>query len=34
MEFQSRAVSSLVELHERELRSFLEVWNRFWPPAP
>jgi hypothetical protein len=29
MDFQSRAVSSLVELHERELRSFLEVWDRF-----
>ena len=28
-EFQSRAVSSLVELHERELRSFLDVWKRF-----
>lgn len=29
MEFRSRAVRSLVELHERELRSFLEVWRRF-----
>jgi len=29
MEFQSRAVRSLVELHEHELRSFLEVWGRF-----
>src|SRR5262245_27751187 len=29
MEFQSRAVRSLVELHERELRSFLDVWRRF-----
>jgi uncharacterized damage-inducible protein DinB len=29
MEFRSRAVRSLVELHERELRSFLAVWNRF-----
>lgn len=29
MEFRSRAVRSLVELHERELRSFLEVWHRF-----
>ena len=29
MEFSSRAVRSLVELHERELRSFLEVWRRF-----
>jgi uncharacterized damage-inducible protein DinB len=29
MEFQSRAVRSLVELHERELRSFLQVWKRF-----
>jgi len=29
MEFKSRAVRSLVELHERELRSFLEVWDRF-----
>ena len=29
MEFQSRAVRSLVELHEREMRSFLEVWRRF-----
>ena len=29
MEFRSRAVRSLVELHERELRSFIEVWKRF-----
>ena len=29
MEFRSRAVRSLVELHERELHSFLEVWKRF-----
>jgi len=29
MEFRSRAVRSLVELHEREMRSFLELWKRF-----
>ena len=29
MEFRSRAVRSLVELHEHELRSFLQVWQRF-----
>ena len=29
MEFKSRAVRSLVELHEREMRSFLQVWKRF-----
>jgi uncharacterized damage-inducible protein DinB len=29
MEFRSRAVRSLVELHEREMQSFLEVWKRF-----
>ena len=29
MPFRSRAVSSLVELHEREMRSFLDVWQRF-----
>lgn len=29
MEFRSRAVRSLVELHEREMRSFLQVWERF-----
>ncbi len=29
MEFRSRAVRSLVELHEIELRSFLQVWKRF-----
>ncbi len=29
MEFRSRAVRSLVELHEVELRSFLQVWKRF-----
>jgi uncharacterized damage-inducible protein DinB len=29
MEFQSRAVRSLVELHEHEMRSFLGVWQRF-----
>lgn len=29
MEFRSRAVSSLVELHEREMRAFLELWEGF-----
>jgi uncharacterized damage-inducible protein DinB len=29
MDFRSRAVRSLVELHEREMRSFLQVWKRF-----
>src|SRR5262245_14740554 len=29
MEFKSRAVRSLVELHEQEMRSFLQVWKRF-----
>jgi uncharacterized damage-inducible protein DinB len=29
MEFRSRAVRSLVELHEKEMRSFLETWRRF-----
>ena len=29
MEFRSRAVRSLVELHEQEMRSFLQVWKRF-----
>ena len=29
MNFHSRAVRSLVELHEREIHSFLGVWNRF-----
>src|SRR5437762_12414370 len=29
MPFRSRAVGSLVELHEREMRSFLQVWGRF-----
>ena len=29
MEFRSRAVRSLVELHEREIRSFLKTWERF-----
>jgi uncharacterized damage-inducible protein DinB len=29
MSFRSRAVRSLVELHEREVRSFLETWKRF-----
>ena len=29
MPFRSRAVCSLVELHEREMRSFLQVWKRF-----
>jgi uncharacterized damage-inducible protein DinB len=29
MEFRSRAVRSLVELHEAELRAFLAVWERF-----
>lgn len=28
-EFKSRAVRSLVELHERELRAFVETWRRF-----
>jgi hypothetical protein len=28
-QFKSRAVMSLVELHEKELRRFLEVWERF-----
>ena len=28
-EFRSRAVRSLVELHEMELRSFLATWKRF-----
>ena len=28
-EFQSRAVRSLAELHEVELRKFLETWRRF-----
>jgi len=28
-EFRSRAVRSLVELHETELRSFLATWKRF-----
>ena len=28
-EFRSRAVRSLVELHERELPEFLAVWQRF-----
>jgi uncharacterized damage-inducible protein DinB len=28
-EFRSRAVRSLVELHEGELRSFLATWRRF-----
>ena len=28
-EFRSRAVRSLVELHEVELRAFLAVWKRF-----
>jgi hypothetical protein len=28
-EFRSRAVRSLVELHEIELRSFLATWRRF-----
>ena len=28
-EFKSRAVMSLVELHEREIRSFFETWDRF-----
>ena len=27
--FQSRAVRSLVELHERELPAFVETWRRF-----
>lgn len=27
--FKSRAVQSLVDLHERELRAFLETWKRF-----
>lgn len=29
MEFHSRAVRSLVELHEREMKSFLQIWKRF-----
>ena len=29
MEFQSRAVRALVELHEAELRKFVEQWRRF-----
>lgn len=29
MPFRSRAVDSLVELHEREMRAFLETWGRF-----
>lgn len=29
MPFRSRAVRSLVELHEREMRSFLKIWERF-----
>ena len=29
MEFRSRAVRSLVELHEIELRAFLATWRRF-----
>jgi hypothetical protein len=28
-EFRSRAVRSLVELHETELRKFVETWKRF-----
>src|SRR5262245_49346224 len=28
-EFRSRAVRSLVELHERELLAFVETWRRF-----
>jgi uncharacterized damage-inducible protein DinB len=27
--FKSRAVRSLVELHEREMRKFFETWDRF-----
>jgi uncharacterized damage-inducible protein DinB len=29
MEFRSRGVLGLVELHEQELRHFLDVWRRF-----
>jgi len=29
MEFRSRGVKALVELHEQELRRFLETWERF-----
>lgn len=29
MDFKSRAVRTLVELHELELRRFLETWDRF-----
>jgi len=29
MEFRSRAVHNLVDLHEREMQSFLQVWKRF-----
>ena len=28
-EFQSRAVRSLVQLHDAELRAFVETWKRF-----
>ena len=29
MEYRSRAVRSLVELHEREMHSFLQLWEKF-----
>ena len=29
MDYKSRAVLSLVELHEREMRTFLETWRQF-----
>jgi hypothetical protein len=29
MQFQSRAAKSLIDLHEAELRRFLEAWERF-----
>ena len=29
MEFESRAIRSLLELHEAELRSFLATWRRY-----
>ncbi len=29
MDFQSRAVRNLVDLHERELRAFLVTWQKF-----
>ena len=29
MEFKSRAIRSLLELHEAELRAFLATWRRY-----